>query len=149
MTSLKVRLCIYAMILGSLLYIIRPYSKSEIESAVKPHYIEFMSLVTQYCKEDQYFHPHFKIQFRHLPNSIIGLCSIYPRSFIVYFDKKFWDDNEDLARFQLVAHELSHCILGLEHVKDPYNYMAPSFINISKKELYNQIKEVLKRKCSK
>lgn len=141
------RYSLYVTLIIYILYTIKPYASSEIDKLILPHYQEFMSLLETECTEDQYFHPNFKMQIKELEDDAIGVCIIRPKSFTIYLDKQFWEKSEELDRFQVVAHELIHCMFYQDHVEDKKHFMAPNFVYIPKEVLYKQIKDMLKDKC--
>lgn len=46
-------------------------------------------------------------------------------------------------------HELSHCLLGLDHVDNYKNYMYYSVIHIPDEDLNNQLIQDIQRLCKK
>lgn len=47
---------------------------------------------------------------------IVGQCTTYSDGRRdIEIDKEFWDQSDDLAREELIYHELGHCAMGLGH----------------------------------
>lgn len=145
------RFMIYAFIFGFVFAVIAPFKQTYVGKDFQPYYNEFMEIVKEYCSEDQYFHPNFKIEFHRLPGKEIGSCLTRPDRFIIYIDLDYWNtpvSNSEEKRYSLMFHELSHCILDLDHSDDPENYMYYSDYHIgSKEEVNEQLKVYLKEVC--
>lgn len=108
-----------------ILYLIFPYKS--FDKQVTSYYNEFMSYVYSSCELNEYHHPsQIVIGFTTLlPKSTVGICFRGPISYRIYLLKDYWDKSNDIVRYGLIMHELSHCVLYMTHSDDPTNYMYP------------------------
>lgn len=124
-----------------------------ISSDVRSQYNEIMTIVKARCRKDDYNHPpQISVHLGNLKDPMIGYCEFRAGGFNVVFDEKSWKSaNEDL-KFQLMAHELTHCLFGLGHSDDSHNYMyyGLSELNtLTKKIATDQFEAVVDTECSK
>lgn len=143
-----IRISIYTILLIIILNVIQPLEKTVIDSRVQPFYNKYMKVLNTYCNEDQYFHPAFKIEIKKLSEPVIGLCISLPNKFTIYLDETFWNEENDVDKLILVAHELTHCMLDQEHIDKYGHFMAPSFYPIPLERLYSQMIDLFKEKCN-
>lgn len=108
-----------------------------------------MNIVNQFCKPSQYWYPkRVRIYITDLKDPTIGLCSFsYPSAFDITIDRSEFSKFSVPERFQLVAHEMRHCLFRVGHSDDPNNYMAPEFIHIDKDVLAEQVVEDIANSC--
>lgn len=111
----------------------------------------YMFFVDNFCTKDQYWYPsRARIYLTKLEGETIGTCAyMYPRTFDIMIDETFFNAAEPLQRFQLIAHEMRHCLFLVDHKQDPHNYMAPYFVKLTKDELYKQIAQDLEESCKR
>ncbi len=143
-----IRMFVYFVLFSYIFYLTTPFYQTEMSPEIAPMYIEFNNLVRQNCREDQYFHPQFKIMFKALEGDIIGMCMTYPNSFVIHLDTKFWKESDQDDRRQLLYHELLHCNMSLDHVEDKHNIMYYAFNKLSKDEILKQTLKHIKSKCN-
>ncbi len=124
-----------------------PYDKNEMPDEVTPYYNEYKLLVDFYCKESQYFNVKFKVDWSEFPGEVIGLCQILPNSFKITIKKSYWDKSIDIDKFQLLSHELQHCLFREEHVNYYGHFMSEYQIHIDHDILYSQIRRLLSERC--
>ena len=78
----------------------------------------------------------------------VGLCHQVGNVKQIYIDPQYWFDPErETHRRVLMFHELGHCLLGLEHSSDPYNYMYKSVIITPDFIVNIQVRQDMKRVC--
>lgn len=120
-----------------------------IDKELQPYVDNYMFFVDNFCKPEQYWRPSkYKIYLTDLQGSTIGTCAYnYPSTYDIMIDKTFFNAVSSLEKFQLVAHEMRHCLFLVDHKEDPHNYMAPYFPNLTKDELYEQIAQDLEQSC--
>jgi hypothetical protein len=119
-----------------------------VDKPLQPYVNEYMNLVTQSCTPKQYWVPKkTSIYLSNLSQDVIGECDIAPDMWQIKIDKTFFTYTKDEERFQVIAHELRHCLFLVGHVSDPNNYMAPMFPNLTMRELLEQINADLKASC--
>ena len=126
-----------------------PYLKTNIDPKLEPYYNEYIGIVKQYCKDNQYNHPDFKLVFGKMRRNEIGYCQISPNSFKIIIDKKYFKEANEDHRFSTIAHEFSHCNFEIPHFNSPQHYMYYADTNIPKAMVIYQLKEILKYKCNK
>lgn len=124
-----------------------------ISKDVKPQYDDVMTIVKAQCNEKEYNHPpQILVRLANLPYPELGVCSFEPGGFTILFDKSYWNKSDPDMKFELMCHELTHCLFNLGHVDNPYNYMYMGLNErnvLSRDETIVQFNEVLKDKCSK
>jgi len=143
----KIRIVIYSILFAYILNLNSSYLNTQIPDEVKFYHNEFMYEVSQYCTEDQYFYPKFKIEVKPLPDDVLGLCITLSNKFTIYLDKDFWDQSDHNDKLQLYFHEGVHCMFLEDHIDDPNHFMAPYYRKLSNESLYRQFRQYLKEKC--
>lgn len=88
--------------------------------------------------------------FGKLENNAVGLCSINSEGRKITVDRTFWENSEEHVREELMFHELGHCAMFLNHVKDtgnngcPVSIMYPYVLNYCYKQYTESYKEDLR-----
>lgn len=117
---------------------------------LKPYRNELMSIVNEHCTIKQYNNPiHKYIYFKKLPGEEIGLCGVKRGGWKISIDPDFWRTANEDQKFELLAHELSHCILLKDHVDNQGNYMYYRLDPIPKEIVKQQFIENLRSKCGR
>lgn len=117
---------------------------------LKPYVKEVLEITNKYCTKKQYYNPlHTYIYFKKLPNNIIGYCSSKINGYGITIDPIYWKYATEADRFQLVVHEMSHCIIGKNHVDNKFNYMYYSLYPLSKQIVTQQFIENLRSVCGR
>jgi len=137
-----------AIILGAVFYFTVPVRS--IDSDFNEHYKSFMALYDQHCPERS-LPLQFKVYYRRLGGSMIGLCTRRPGSSVVAIDPVYWFISSDLNQKQLMYHELTHCLLDVAHIIDPRgsHYMAPYMEDLTEEQLLSQTVEIMQEVCKK
>jgi hypothetical protein len=135
-----------AIILGAVSYFTIPIKS--IDRDFNEHYKSFMGLYNQHCPERK-IPLQFKLHYRRLNGSMIGLCTRRPGSAVVAIDPIYWMISNDLVQKQLMYHELTHCLLDVAHIIDPRrsHYMGPYMEDLTEEELLEQTVEIMKEVC--
>lgn len=119
-----------------------------IEPELKPYVIDFIGHVSKKCKDEQIFYPkRFKITFNEFKDDTVGVCKIWFYKFEIEIEKSWWDRNDEDQRISLIYHELSHCVLDLQHSDDPKDYMYHSTSKTTRQQVLNQLKSYLEGVC--
>ena len=123
-----------------------------IDKEIQPYYDLYMKIVNTYCTPKQYWFPRkVKVQFGNLldkDSEVIGVCAYaYPRRFVITLDKQFFEFVPEVQKFQVLAHEMRHCLFLADHSQDPGNYMAPYFPILPAEVLIKQVTEDIKNSC--
>src|SRR5690606_6000603 len=64
-----------------------------------------------------------KMHFSWLPGDTVGMCLRIPGgNRVILIDNEQWDELTIDEQFFVVAHELGHCILDLDHRPDYFDY---------------------------
>lgn len=143
------RSLLYAVLCGYLLYTFAPIQY--ITAPLAPYIKEVKSIIINNCKPGRYENPdHQLIYFRVLGETTIGACgySDLMHGFTIEIDPVYWLISDEADRFQLIAHEMTHCMLLLPHSEDKHSYMYPFVNPLSKQEVIRQMKEILNRQCN-
>lgn len=115
---------------------------------LKPYVDEVVTITRMACKDNQYNHPqHSFVLFKKQRGQVIGICKSTPLNFTVEIDPKYWNRSSGDDKWQLMYHELAHCLLEKEHVNDQHNYMYPSVVKLTKDEVVHQYIQDLKEHC--
>lgn len=144
-----IRIVLYLILLMSIIHMFNLYLDNNIDDEFIAYEKEFIKLVEQYCKPDQYFYPNHVVEFSDLSGDTIGICYRYPNRFLIQIDKLHWDNMSYDDRLQLYFHEASHCLFGEEHSDDDTNYMYYRQLDIPRELLYNQVRLFLRKECQK
>lgn len=146
-----------SIIFLQLIFLLAPVNY--VDKELKPYYDQYMTFVNGYCDKDDYFYPNkVSIKIADIrqqdPDSIlqtIGYCesdsTSLMKSFNIVIDRSSFNNMTKLERFQLVAHEMRHCLFLADHSLDPSNYMYPEMQSISEYQLYSQIVDDISRSC--
>lgn len=120
-----------------------------VQDELKPYVDEYYRKVEANCNNNQYNSSYFyQIVFKPQEESFIAVCYYKVNGYKIEVDPNWWNSprTTEADRIQLMNHELSHCVLNLEHRSDPKDYMYPSFIQLSPKvvdaQLYQDISNV-------
>lgn len=136
------------MIIIFVLLMLLTFPNRDIDTNIAPYYNEYMTLVKAKCSEDQYLHPkNIFIEFRHLKSNYYGYCQNATNSFLIAINIDNWSDLSDEMRFQLISHELTHCMFKEPHHVEFYSYMYPTLRYHSRDETMSQINYLLDQKC--
>lgn len=137
----KLRLILNILGIALIVYLVFPYKS--VSPEFKPYYNEFMGYVQNKCTEKQYNNPYKIIIDTNsfITGDIVGVClrSIY--SYRIYIKTDFWKTANDIAKYGVIMHELTHCVLRMDHSEDPNNYMYP-YYDVSIKSI-EQVKQQL------
>lgn len=111
----------------------------------------FMGEVTKYCKPDDYFYPNkTSIMFSNLPKGMLGVCARNMIQWEIMLDRTEWYNEEEYqVRFSTLIHELTHCVLKLDHSDDPSHYMYYSESGIPEIVVKQQLELILRERCKK
>lgn len=125
-----------------------------VSKPLTPEYNEIFSIVKANCSEEQYRHPNQVIvrlvNLNEEQTGEIGWCGSTPFSYKIVFDEKFWNKADDTLKYELMAHEMTHCLFGRGHSEDSYNYMFYGLNThnlLSKEETTEQFMDVIKEEC--
>lgn len=118
-------------------------------STVKDTYVEVLDIIKLHCKPGQYFNPHNKqLIITNLDSPIVGLCETDEEDFFnIYIDSGFWLSITTDMRFELMAHEMEHCLFFRKHVDNDKNFMYYQLRNLTKEETTQQLIDNLNQDC--
>ena len=136
---------ILAWLVSLLLFVTVPIKR--INTSIQPYYNEFVELVKNECPNLE-TPRQLIIDFGTLKDEEIGLCYYFTFKREIKIDSFFWETASEFSRRQLVFHELTHCLLNVDHVESEDNYMNPYLIYISEEKLLEQIKLNAKEHCN-
>lgn len=133
-------------ILFSLIVLFSVQSRAEL----KEYYMEVYNTIKLYCKPGQYFNPKSKTLYKSdLESPIIGICSTDAEDYFkIYVDRNYWDHASEDYRYELMAHEMTHCLFFENHVEDSKHYMYYQIRDLTKEQTKQQLIEFLKKKCN-
>ncbi len=120
----------------------------KIDKDIQPYYDAFIENFTEIC--GNYNPPNLvNIHFTKLVSPNIGGCLSYPFGYTLDIDQEYWDLAPSSRRVQLVYHELSHCVLGKDHVDNPDNYMYSSLEDLPLETTLNQTRDNMHEFCKR
>lgn len=94
------------------------------DPVLQPYVDDYLSLVKQSCKVNQLNLPHSRlIRFLEPGRDRAAECGFNSRYWFINVSPSYWNRIGEEDRAQLMYHELSHCILRMDHSPDPENYM--------------------------
>ena len=67
---------------------------------------------------------------------------------MIEIDSAFWDIANEDDKYNVMTHELTHCVLGENHsVTDYPHYMNDTLHELSQDVVNKQLDEIIERKC--
>lgn len=120
-----------------------------VNTELLPYYNKFMDFTTQICTKDKYFYPNkIYIGFSSLKGNVIGECSVSREAFYINIKSDYWFHSKDSVRESLMFHEMTHCVLKMDHVDDRNNYMNPEINeDLTKEQIEAQLIQNLNKRC--
>lgn len=109
-----------------------------------PYTNETQNIIETYCTGKIYKYVSSVIDFNNLEDDEIGVCNFGKNVYTIEIDKRFWGVATENEKFQLVTHEMTHCLLHVLHLDKKDNYMYPIFTDIPKEKVISQLKEICK-----
>lgn len=122
-----------------------------INPELKPYYNNFMATAKQYCPEKDLNIPvKMDIDISDKVDAgILGYCVQYKHMFYyISINKSFWDQSPISDRYQVMMHELTHCVMGEGHSEDPDSYMYYSINYLTTEETEQQLTDFFNEKCN-
>lgn len=137
-----------SLLLLSCLYVVYPYR--HIQKEFRPYYSNYKTLLSVYCP-NQYKTGGESIEFgtRHRNNDEIAYCAIFPFKWKIFVDVDYWKLASPEKKLTIIRHELSHCMLGVDHSLDKNNFMYAYLPTLTFIEIENQTVELLKKTCKR
>lgn len=130
------------------IYVFTPISYCD--KTLNPYVQEVLEITNQHCNKKQYYNPaHTYVYFKKMSGHMIGYCSPKINGYGITVDPLYWKYANEDDRFQLIAHEMTHCILGKDHVDNKHNYMYYSVYPLTKQIIIQQFIENLRSVCGK
>lgn len=121
---------------------------NKIDPKTKQFYKEYINYIPKSCKRHVLRQNKIVIKFETLNTNFIGFCNRVFRERTILLDADFWRWMQPLDQKQLLFHELSHCLLNKNHVKDISNYMYPTQYGIPEEVFIGQVKQDIETYCS-
>lgn len=138
------------LILSSLIILFGLSAKADM--GIKETYMEILGIVKLYCKPDQYFYPDsIKLIRKSMEYPVIGACETDNHTFFnIYIDTKFWKGASKDTQFNLMTHEMSHCLFFRNHVDNPLNFLYYAINrDLTKEEVTQQLIANLNEDCKR
>ena len=138
----------FSVVISLVLFLITPvyYTEKELKSIQD----EYMSIVNLYCNKNQYFHSNkIILKFSNLQEEHVGLCTTFISGYKIEIDKQFWEKSNKDTQFQLLVHEMRHCMFKADHSENENNYMYKTLNDLTKREVINQAIIDLRVSCGK
>lgn len=145
-----VRTLLYGSIICFTCWFFNPLSTQIVDEPLKPYFNEFVSISNEMCPGKVDEHPNYEVTLEPLnDDDIAGICSTLYFKFTVKINSKYWNKYDEDDKFQLVAHELSHCFYNIQHTDNPNNYMYFTLNKLIKPITLNQLKADFRKHCGK
>lgn len=118
-----------------------------VDTELSPYKDRYDSIIDNHCKVP-YIHK-FSLSFVSDMDSVVGLCqrNIIETSVNVEISRKYWDEASEKERFAVVAHELTHCYFGVDHVQEQWHYMYKEVTDVVAIE--DQIINTVRKYCGR
>lgn len=143
-------LLIVLIILNILHPVVELLRGSSVDPILEPTLNPLMDLYTGYCRKSLPTHTIKVAPVKSKDPGVIAECQsgLYRKT--IRIDPKFFQVASEQHKLTVLAHEFSHCFLGLDHVEkeDHYMYPMPSR-KIEHMELKWQFGADLLRECNK
>lgn len=123
-----------------------------VNEELQPYYNEFFTYVDSKCKKEQINVPsQIVVDFGPMMSEgDIGYCiAIDGIRFKINIDKDYFIRSNEEQKFNLMVHELSHCVLSQKHSEDSRHYMYYMENGLSKEATIIQLKQVIEGICDK
>lgn len=133
---------IIVLSLFAIIVVDKYHAKFEVEQSLAPYYEEFTAKVPCYKPARQ-----IEIVYGQLEEPTIGLCETYPFGWKITVDGVYWNRASDLDKYELMTHELTHCVLNKMHTNDPNDYMYPEKTFIMNLDMERQLQDNIKEYC--
>ena len=138
-------MCVYLASTWTILGVTSRY----VDNELKPYVDEYYRKVEANCNNNQYNSSIFyQVVFKPQQEEYIAVCYYKVNGYKIEVDPEWWNrpSTTEADRIQLMNHELSHCVLNLDHRDDPQDYMFPSFVRLNPKvvdaQLYQDISNI-------
>lgn len=130
--------------------------EERIDYRVKPHYDAIKGIILSECP-DMYLPNRIIIEVTDTvyPKALdpldttIGTCVFMGGQFKILLKKSYYVNSLEEEQYNLVAHELGHCILGQLHNDIPSHFMYPTVGYLNKDLVNEQLREVSRKRCNK
>lgn len=118
--------------------------------SLKPYITEFYDHLERVCPETHDLrNERYSIGFGDTDSDgTIGYCAPLLNGYQIVIDKDFWNRASLEDRSNLMYHELTHCVLGVQHSSDEKNYMYPVIHHMTFNEVYSQADKYMKDYCN-
>lgn len=141
--TISVCLVIFGLVVVSILLL--PNQK---EDDLNEFYNTFLQIVQPYCKESKLFIPaKHSIIYGNAGSGNLAVCVKTPINWYIVVNQNYWQDLDTNAKYATMMHEFSHCVLGIPHSLDRYNYMYFAENGTKKVDVNNQLIENAKLYC--
>lgn len=138
---------VFAIVIILDLFILLPLPFNYINSDIKSQYNEYMSTTNAICPTNKYNNDNHFIVVTKLPDRYLGVCLATFNKFIILINKQELEMMLDSDKFQLISHELYHCLFNGEHSNEYNNYMYPEMNLINPSLVKVQILNDIINKC--
>jgi len=137
----------YSFLLSLILIFAAPVQVTH--NDLQPYYTEFVNIITNECPSIKYTNKGKRnIGFANIGGKTLGYCMMTGFGYTIMIDSTYWSRANDTDKYEVIMHELTHCLLREPHNYDPDNYMFPSKEKcIPKEVILEQIKEYARKHC--
>lgn len=146
---MKIREWITVLLFGSVnVYVYAP--RHAVDPELEPYYYLYEREIVDNCSVLDIHNPlKVHVEFKELPNVLMGLCQPELLGFRIKINKDAWYELNEHGRHELIAHEVAHCILNLDHNSDFGSFMHGSaeLGHLHKDEVMRQLKEKISQVC--
>lgn len=138
-----------------MIYLITPVHHTT--RALRPYVDEFMGIAKSVCPHDRLFLPNKTVIRFGKPSEFekyeklleVGYCKLSPFEYEIVINKEFFEQESEANKSQIMAHELTHCVLGEDHSDSDHDYMYPvQREGMTKAELDQQVLAHMEYDCA-
>lgn len=137
------------VLLAYLVYLIIPIKY--VNDEFKPYYNNYLTIVKSYCgTEDLNLPSRMSIDYMTFVYSkdLLGNCARFGSvSFFIGINESSWKKLDEDAKYQVITHELTHCVLEEMHSENPNNFMYFELNYLPRNIVNKQLIDIVKNKC--
>lgn len=135
------------VLLGIVIYIyFIPYTHTN--EVLIPYTTKVMNIVNTYCNKNQYSSAlHKYVYFHKLDKDEVGECTFGYNKFVIKIDNSFLQRANEDEKYEVIFHEMYHCLFFKDHVTDPNNYMFYRIAHLNKETIVKQFTDDVKKIC--
>ena len=143
---MRVRCIVWGLVLAYVLFNTVSYEHVDIELA--PYIKDLKELTSAHCPSIKYPN-QFIVELEDLSkDGWLGVCYTNGIRAQIKIDKEHFTKGSEADIISTLAHELAHCVLGLDLREDEKDYMNPYYVPLTKFDVLNQYITDVRKTCN-